>query len=124
MNIKTELDKLTQSDVYSLMLFALYKSNNIPEYSGLSELAYILDKESLLKMCEFYGGLTITIPTIEELEKMLNSLLVYQLVDIENQPLEETLLKLKNKNEHLSNLEKDYFRIKELLRDYKFNSGR
>ena len=61
MNIKTELDKLTTSDIYSLMLFALYKSNELPEYSTLSQLAYILDKEHLLQLCEVFGGLTINL---------------------------------------------------------------
>lgn len=26
------------------------------EYSSLSELAYILDKDNLLNLCEFFGG--------------------------------------------------------------------
>ena len=78
MKIKTELENLTKSDIYSLIFFALYKCNESPEYSAISELAYILDKESLLKMCEYYGGLTIRIPTIDELERFLNALLVFQ----------------------------------------------
>lgn len=124
MKIKTELENLTKSDIYSLILFALYKCNESPEYSALSELAYILDKESLLKMCEYYGGLTIRIPTIDELERFLNALLVFQLVDIENNDLQETLLKLKNKNEHVKFLENDYNLIKQVLSKYNFNSGR
>lgn len=124
MTIKTELDNLTKSDIYSLMLFALYKCNDASEYSALSQLAYILDKESLLKMCEYYGGLTITIPTISELERFLNALLVFQLVDIEHNALEETLLTFKNKNEHVKFLKHDYEIIKNALKDYNFNSGR
>lgn len=124
MKIKTELENLTKSDIYSLILFALYKCNESPEYSALSELAYILDKESLLKMCEYYGGLTIRIPTIDELERFLNALLVFQLVDIENNDLQETILKLKNKNEHIKFLENDYNLIKQVLSKYNFNSGR
>lgn len=124
MKIKTELENLTKSDIYSLILFALYKCNESPEYSAISELAYILDKESLLKMCEYYGGLTIRIPTIDELERFLNALLVFQLVDIENNDLQETLLKVKNKNEHIKFLENDYNLIKQVLSKYNFNSGR
>lgn len=124
MNIKTELDALTSSDIYSLMLFALYKSSDLPEYSTLSQLSYILDKESLLKLCEYYGGLTIKIPTIGDFEKLLNALLVYQQVDIEHKPLQEVIMKFKNKNEHAENLERDYIQMKNLLANYKFNSGR
>ena len=68
MTLRNELNKLTDSDIYSLILFALYKMNETNEYSSLSELSYLLDKESLLKLCEFYGGTTIRIPTINELE--------------------------------------------------------
>ena len=85
MSIKRELDNLTEADIYSLMLFALYKTNELPEYSSLSQLSYILDKDNLLKLCEYFGGTTIRIPTVSELELLLNSLLVYQLVDIEKQ---------------------------------------
>ena len=89
MKIKTEIDLLKEQDIYSLMLFALYKAKDLPEYSALSELAYILDKESLLKLCEFYGGLTIRIPTISELEKILYALLMYQEVDLENKDFDK-----------------------------------
>lgn len=124
MNIKTELDKLTTSDIYSLMMFALYKSKELPEYSTLSQLSYLLDKDSLLRLCEVYGGLTIKLPTIDELEKLLNALLIFQLVDIEKNNLQETLLKFKNKNEHIESIESDYLQMKELLSKYNFNSGR
>lgn len=124
MNIRTELDKLTTSDIYSLMMFALYKSTELPEYSTLSQLSYLLDKDSLLRLCEVYGGLMIKLPTIAEIEKLLNALLVFQLVDVEKNNLEETLIKFKNKNEHIDTLENDYLQIRQLLSSYDFNSGR
>ena len=118
MNIKSELEELTTSDIYSLMLFVLFKSTQIPQYSSLSQLAYILDKDSLLKLCEFYGGLTIQIPTISQLEDLLNGLLIYQLVDIEHKNIDEISDKFDKKD--LS----AYSHIKEVLKNYKFNSGR
>ena len=80
---KTELDNLRTKDIYSLILFALFKLKDLPEYSALSELAYILDKENLLKLCEFFGGMTITIPTMQELESIVYSLVLYQYVKID-----------------------------------------
>ena len=80
---KTELDNLRTKDIYSLILFALFKLKDLPEYSALSELAYILDKENLLKLCEFFGGMTITIPTMQELESIVYSLVLYQYVNID-----------------------------------------
>ena len=55
MKIKEELAKLKDIDVYSLMLFAMFKLRDIPEYASLSEMVYILDKDSLLKLCEYFG---------------------------------------------------------------------
>lgn len=118
MNIKKELDNLSTADIYSLMLFVLYKSTEIPEYSSLSQLAYILDKDSLLKLCEFYGGLTIKIPTVQELDSLLQGLLLFQLVDIEKENLED--ISSKFDKETLTT----YQHIKEILKNYSFNSGR
>lgn len=118
MKIKDELNSLNTEDIYSLMLFVLYKSSNIPEYSSLSQLTYILDKDSLLKLCEFYGGLTIRIPTIQQLQELLEGLLMYQLIDIEGQNPEEVT------NEFNKNTTETYIKIKEVLKNYSLNSGR
>lgn len=124
MNIRSELNNLTTSDIYSLMLFALYKANELPEYSSLSQLSYILDKENLLKLCEFYGGTTIRIPTISELETLLSALLIYQQVDLEGMSLEEVLTAYKNKTGSNLEVRKHYYNLKEILSKYNFNSGR
>ena len=76
--ISKELETLKKRDIYSLMLFALYKLQDIPEYSSLSELAYILDKDNLFNFLSMYGGMTITIPTVQEMQKMLDALLLYE----------------------------------------------
>lgn len=83
MAIKNELEKLKQIDIWSLMLFVLYNFQNVPEYSSLSELAYILDQKNLLKLCEYFGGQTIKIPTIDQLEETIYAMLLYQYIDIE-----------------------------------------
>ena len=120
----TEVNNLTSNDIYALMLFALYKLNDTSEYSSLSQLAYILDKENLLKLCQFYGGTTIYVPKIEELEDMLNALLMYQKVDIENMDIEEYLKQLKNKIGNTKYVQKNYGVVKDILKNYNFNSGR
>lgn len=118
MNIKKELDALSTEDIYSLMLFVLYKSTEIPQYSALSQLAYILDKDSLLKLCEFYGGLTIKIPTISQLQNLLEGLLMYQLVDLQNQDFEQVSQQFEK------GVSDSYIHIKQVLKDYQFNSKR
>ena len=42
-SIKSKLDSLHLSDIYSLILFVMYKIQDIPEYAMLSELCYLLD---------------------------------------------------------------------------------
>lgn len=82
--VKKDVSALRSVDVYSLVLFTLYQIKDIPEYSTLSELAYILDKPNLLYLLEYFGGTTIRIPTKEELQTVISTLLVYQYVNIEH----------------------------------------
>ena len=82
--VKKDVSALRSVDVYSLVLFTLYQIKDIPEYSTLSELAYILDKPNLLLLLEYFGGTTIRIPTKEELQTVISTLLVYQYVNIEH----------------------------------------
>lgn len=56
----------------------------IPEYSSIAELVYILDKDNMLNLCEYFGGQTIKIPTIKELESLVYSLLLFQYTKIDN----------------------------------------
>ena len=77
-NIIRALEELDKKDIYSLMLFILYRLKEIPEYSTLSELVYILDNENFIKLINYYGGKTIRIPKIDELSTILNALLVYE----------------------------------------------
>lgn len=124
MTISTEITNLTKNDIYSLMLFVMYKLKDSNEYSSLSQLSYILDEENLLKLCEYYGGTTIYIPKIEELEDMLNAMLLFQRVDIEKQDFTKCLTTLDKKGENTKIIKKNYFVIKEVLKDFSFNSGR
>lgn len=92
--IKDDISKLSENDIYSMGLFTLYSLTEIPDYRVLSELPYILDKKSLLKFCKYYGGTTIKIPTVEELETVMRVLLLYQRVNIEKKSLEDALKEL------------------------------
>ena len=120
MTIKSELDKLTEKDIYSLLLFALYKASSSEQFSTLSQLSFILDKESLLNLCEIYGGLTIKIPTIEELESIMYSLILYQYVNIDGMDYDEAVKIIGYKSSQLRKVKSDYFAICEILDKYDF----
>lgn len=121
MTIKEELNQLKTTDIYSMLLFMLYKLSDTEEYSVLSELVYILDKDNLLNLCEYFGGLTITIPTIDELESVLNSVMLYQYVNIDNIPYTEAIKKIGFESSELRQVKKDYAAISKILNDYSFS---
>lgn len=123
MTIKEELNQLKETDIYSMLLFVLYQMKNLPEYSVLSELAYVLDKQNLLNLCEYFGGLTVTIPTIDELESLLNSLLMYQYIEIEGLTYDEAVSKIGFNSFDLRKVKKDYHKLSKLLENYSFVRG-
>lgn len=118
MTIKEELQKLHEPDIWSLLLFVLFKIKDVPEYSGISELAYILDRKNLLKLCEYFGGTTITIPTIEELEILVYGLLLYQYINIEGIPEEDALVMISREGLSQKAVKNSYLKIKETLQNY------
>lgn len=120
MSVKTNVEKLNTTDIYSLMLFALFKMRDIKEYSTLSELVYTVDRKSLFNLLETFGGMTITLPTKGELQILINALLLYQLVDIENQDYNESLDSLDVKNFAKKDIETIYFKLREILESYDF----
>lgn len=122
MSIKKSLDQLKNTDVYSLLMFALYKFQGIAEYSALSELVYILDKDNLMRLIRYFGGVTLTIPTAQELEQLTYSLLLYQYVNIEKLPYEEAIKKLGHSPIDLRIVKSNYLRLCDLLKNYEFKS--
>lgn len=122
MKIKEELAKLNDVDIYSLIMFALYKMKDIPEYSTLSELAYLLDKDSLLKLCEYFGGLTIKIPTVDELESIVYSLVLYQWVNIDGMDYDKAVQMIGCKSSDLRTVKSNYLSMCKILQNYTFES--
>ncbi len=118
--IKENLNNLKSQDIYSLILFVMYKLIGVPEYSALSELAYVLDKKNLLNLCEYFGGLTIKIPTIDELESLMYSLLLYQYVKIDKMDYKDALVLIGHESKDLRKVKKDYLKICDILDNYKF----
>ena len=120
-NIYSEINKFKTKDIYSLMLYILYKVSDDPQYSTLSQLSYILNKEDLLKLCSYYGGLTIKIPSIDELELMLNALFVFYEVDIQKQDMTKTLNNFQTTISERYKIKKAYSTIKNTLKDIDFS---
>lgn len=121
MTIKDELNNLRTNDTYSLILFVLYKLRDVPEYSGISQLAYVLDEENFLNLCEYFGGLYIKIPTIDELKDIVDALLLYQYIDIDGMDYAAAIEKIGFQSHQLRHIKTIYTDIKSILKEYKFN---
>ena len=120
--IKNKLSNLKEADLYSVILFALAKIRDIPEYSSLSELAYILDKPSLIKLSQVFGGLTIKIPTLQEIEIISYALLLYEYIDVNNIKLEDALGMINSSSVNLKDVKDTYFKMRDLLSVYELSS--
>lgn len=121
--IQRGLTTLKERDLYSLSLFCLYKLIGTNEYSSLSELAYILDKDSLLSLCEYFGGQTIYIPTIDEMESLVYSLLLYHYVKIESMDYDEAIKLIGHESKDLRAVKSGYLKLCEVLKNYSFGRG-
>ena len=75
-----DVSKLKEDDVINVLLYAIYKLTNDPEYSAISELAYVLDKDSLYKLCATFGGATIKIPPLSLCKNITKALLIVELM--------------------------------------------
>ena len=124
--IDEKLDKLKEEDVYSLILYILFQLKNNPNYAILSELTYVIDKQSMVNLLNYFGGMIIKIPTLEELKLVINALCVYEYINVENLSIDDAINKLELGN---NNLEQDvkntYFQIIKIIEeDYNFNHGK
>lgn len=120
MKIKDELLNLRNKDIFSLLLFVLFRCNKVKEYSTLSELAYTLDKDNLLKLLEYFGGTTITIPTISELETLLYSLLLYQYVHVDGMEFVDAERIIRSSYRDVDSVVEGYIKIKGTLEEFEF----
>lgn len=123
MSVKQYLNNLKTQDIYSLMLFTLYKCKDMPEYSTLSELAYVLDESNLLNLCECFGGMTLKIPTIQELEDLIYTLNIYKETHIDKTSLEDALLKLELPENDLCNIKHIYSQLLHIMEEFKFGTN-
>lgn len=119
-NIIKALEQLDKKDIYCLILFFLYRLKEIPEYSTLSELIYILDNESFIKFLNYYGGKTIKVPSVDDLSIILDALLIYEKQQNDKVSIDEALKDLgidKNKKQEILKI---VYLIPELLENYDF----
>lgn len=111
------LKMMKENDIYSLILYAIYKCTKDPKYSTLCELIYTLDRESLMKLCSVFGGCTIKIPTIDQLKVYSSGLLVYNLIN-EGRTLQAALKATGLDTDKYSEVLSVYHTIEEVMENY------
>ena len=121
--IKESLKNLQKDDITSLLLMALYKLRDDPKYASLSELPYILDRNSLPKLLTYYGGMTIKIPTLSEMRLLIEALTLYQYVQLEGGNLEKLLPIVCGTEFKVDDMLEAYLKICEVVGNLDFNRG-
>ena len=121
--IKESLKNLQKDDITSLLLMALYKLRDDPKYAALSELPYILDRNSLPKLLTYYGGMTIKIPTLSEMRLLIEALTLYQYVQLEGGNLEKLLPIVCGTEFKVDDMLEAYLKICEVVGNLDFNRG-
>lgn len=119
-NIIKSLEQLDKKDISSLILFTIFKMKDIPQYATLSELIYILDENSFSKFLNYFGGKTITVPTVEEFNTILSTLLVIERKENTNMTEEEIFADLGICKKEQEEVKKTLPVVLEVLRDYDF----
>lgn len=117
-NIEKSLNKLEEKDVFSLLLFILYKLSDNKEYSTLSELVYVLDAENLFKFLSVFQGLTIKVPTIEELSSVITALQMYQNINLNNMTMADAMKEINLQEVSSMRVKKIYYDICAILDEY------
>lgn len=123
-SIKANLNSLHLSDIYSLMLFIIYKLQDISEYAVLSELCYLLDGSNLTRLLTYFAGKTITFPTEDEMTTMTNALLMYQYINIDGLSLVDAQAKLEDITpKQMTKITDLYLKILPIMRQYNIDRG-
>lgn len=111
------LNRLNKEDALSISSSLLYSLKGYPQYSVVSELSYLLDYDSFIKMITYYGGMTIRIPSAEEVNDMLKVLLLYQYYEVENYSWDKSLRKIEASPEESRSYKNKLIQLKKVLKD-------
>lgn len=118
-----DFQKLNQTDTYAIICEMLYTLKDNPSYSTMSELAYLLDRKSFIHLIKYFGGETITIPTVDEFKKAIKVILLYQYFNIDGLSWRESLLKSGYACSETRQAQKHLIQLSNILESIKLGRG-
>ena len=110
---------LGQSDSYAVICELLYALKENPKYCIMSELAYILDKDSFLRLIKYFGGSSIQVPSVDEWRETVQTIMLYQYFKIDNLSWQDALAKANIEKKDTRKFQKALMTFDEVLRNTK-----
>ena len=83
--------ELSDAETYAALCDFLYEVRGIPQYAYLSELCYLLDKESFMNLVYYYSGTQFVVPTTKEIAEAVQIMKLYNSYEIEKRPWKESV---------------------------------
>lgn len=120
-NIVKSLNELNEKDIYSMMLFALYKLSEDPQYSTLCEMIYLVDKDSLMKLLSVFEGLTVKVPKVSELKTLVSAMDLYRRINIDGSDYAEAYKAVKTDDVAEDEVKAAYAKMCDVLAKYDFS---
>lgn len=121
-NLSEVMSNLRKSDVYSILCSFLYDLHQIPEYTTLSELCYLLDIDSFMNFIKYFSGKTIKVPTKKEFSDAMQVLLLFQYYEIEKRPWKDCLIMCDIPTSKGKLMHNKLDKLKETMQKYNFGN--
>lgn len=122
MSTSNLLSKFMEPDVYAILCGYLFEFKEIPEYSILSELTYLLDSKSFINLIKYFEGQTVRIPTREEFQSAIKVLLLLQYFEIERKPWKESLQLAGFQTSEGRSAQKKLDKLKATIKNYNYTN--
>lgn len=112
--------------IYSFVLEIMYLLKNSDTLNDISQLPLILDRENFFRLLNYFGGMTIKIPTKKEFNFYLKVLIYYKFIKIDKHTKNWSLQKLKVDKKYKDLFDKKVYEINQELKalNIKYNDDK
>ena len=118
--ITAALNSMSKENITSLLLFALYKLRDNPDALTLSDLCYVIDGNNVARLLSYFGGMTITFPTLDDYILLQKALTLFAYVNSEGGDFEDGLKAVTDDKFTAEKIKEAYATLTEVLANYEF----